>query len=270
MAASRQSRDRSADASAQQLQTEHAQATTTQPRDDQTQHPSSSQQRESSAAAQRQSQEQQTPASPPLPQRHTAVTPGPRASRFRELYAQSLRRTLGKAGWENFSSCYPTVAKNAEGVLKQVQGQMMDKLGEKCEREFESIMTQRQVVLKLNELESLISEAADRRKSSNGAEPTPPHLLPPSTILSAHLHSPLSSHAAQLTARLSATQSQNALLHEEVTRQREEMATLLAKLEGVEGDVKRANEVLSEVVEDLAREAREGEAVLTKEGEGQK
>lgn len=48
------------------------------------------------------------------------------------------------------------------------------------------------------------------------------------------------------------------------------MGALLAKLEGVEGDVRRANEVLGEVVEDLAREAREGEAVLTKQGEGQK
>lgn len=34
-------------------------------------------------------------------------------------------------------------------------------------------MTQRQVVLKLNELESLIAEAANRRATSNGAEPTP-------------------------------------------------------------------------------------------------
>lgn len=132
MAASRQSRGRSADGPTQELQAETAQATSAQQQND----PSTTQPPEptAAAAAQRQSQEQQQPPpSPPLPQRHTAVTPGPRASRFRELYAQSLRRTLGKAGWENFSSCYPTVARNAEGVLKQVQGQMVDKLGEKCE-----------------------------------------------------------------------------------------------------------------------------------------
>lgn len=71
---------------------------------------------------------------------------------------------------------------------------MVTKLGEKCEvsdllegserwsrlradrevqREFESIMVNRQVVPKLNELESLIAEAATRRTSSNGPEPTP-------------------------------------------------------------------------------------------------
>lgn len=99
--------------------------------------PSSSSQHPPSADPSQQLQEeasqQAEPASPPLPQRHTAVTPGPRASRLKELYAQSLKRTLGKAGWENFKGCYPTVAKNAEGVLKQVQGQMVEKLGEKCE-----------------------------------------------------------------------------------------------------------------------------------------
>lgn len=155
------------------------------------------------------SQTPQPPESPPLPQRHTAVTPGPRAARFQELYAQSLRRTLAKAGWSNFAGCYPTVARGSEGVLKQVQGQMVDKLGEKCEvslcrrgdwgkwaegeqrgshcprimesrltlsrkREFESIMASRQVVAKLNELEGLIGDATNRRASSTTeTDPTP-------------------------------------------------------------------------------------------------
>ena len=75
----------------------------------------------------------EAPASPPLPQRHTAVTPGPRASRLHEVHAQALRHMLGKVGWENFAGCFPVASKRAEGVLKQVQGQMVEKLGEKCE-----------------------------------------------------------------------------------------------------------------------------------------
>lgn len=72
-------------------------------------------------------------ASPPPPTRHTPIAPGPRAARLQELYAQRLRRTLAKLGWANFAGCYPTVANKAEGVLRQVQAQMVDKLGEKCE-----------------------------------------------------------------------------------------------------------------------------------------
>lgn len=76
------------------------------------------------------------PASPPLPKPHTAITPGPRAARLQELYAQCLQRTLSKLGWENVAGCYPTVAGRAEGVLRQVQGQMVEKLGGKCEVSF--------------------------------------------------------------------------------------------------------------------------------------
>lgn len=78
--------------------------------------------------AQAETQQQQPPQQP--------VIPGPRASRLQELYAQSLKRTLGKLKWDNFAACYPTVASRAEPVLKQVQAQMVEKLGEKCEVRF--------------------------------------------------------------------------------------------------------------------------------------
>lgn len=69
----------------------------------------------------------------PVQAQPVVVIPGPRAARLQELYAQSLRRTLAKLQWDNFAACYPTVAKRAEPVLKQVQAQMVDKLGDKCE-----------------------------------------------------------------------------------------------------------------------------------------
>ncbi|KAK7418860.1 hypothetical protein QQX98_003722 [Neonectria punicea] len=214
----------------------------------------------------------ETPASPPLPPRHTAVTPGPRAARLQELYAQRLKRTMGKLAWENFAGCYPTVAKKAEGVLRQVQGQMVDKLGEKCEKEFENIMVTRQVVPKLNDLESLISDASRRRAESSSSStadatpPTPPHLLPPDAILAAHLHPALVAHQSQLNARLQTTQSQNTLLYDEVRRQRAEIAALLDRLDAVVGDVRVANDALRPVADDLAAETREGLAAVEAAG----
>ena len=100
------------------------------------------------------------PPSPPLPQRHTPVAPGYRAERFQLLYAKSLERVLSKLSWDNFAPCYPTASRRAEAVLRQVQGQMVEKLGDRCGREFENIMAARQVVPKLNELERLVEEAA--------------------------------------------------------------------------------------------------------------
>ncbi|KAG9505404.1 hypothetical protein J7337_002373 [Fusarium musae] len=171
-------------------------------------------------AGQHPESEQDPPASPPLPQRHTAVTPGPRAARLQELYARSLKKTLGKIGWDNVAGCYPTVARRAEGVLRQVQGQMVDKLGEN------------------------------------------PHLLPPSAILAAHLTPALTAHQSQLNARLQTTQSQNALLYDEVRRQREEIRALLDTLEAVVADVRGANDALRPVVDDVAAETRQGIAAV--------
>ncbi|KAF7545336.1 hypothetical protein G7046_g9591 [Stylonectria norvegica] len=150
------------------------------------------------------------PNSPPLPARHTATTPGPRAARLQELYAQRLQHTLGKLAWDKVAGCYPTVAVRAEGVLRQVQGQMVEKLGEKCEvsclsgeragvweereregrrrfanhpsprvqKEFDNILAARQVIPKLNDLESLISAASTRRAASSPNSSTLPTPYP--------------------------------------------------------------------------------------------
>lgn len=84
--------------------------------------------------SQPQQQQEQQPDSPPLPARHAPVAPGPRASRLGDIYAQALDHTLRRlAAWDSFAGCYPTVAARAEPVLRQVQGQMVDKMREKCE-----------------------------------------------------------------------------------------------------------------------------------------
>ncbi|KAL6833948.1 Nnf1 domain-containing protein [Trichoderma sp. SZMC 28015] len=211
------------------------------------------------AQAQTETQQQQPP--------QQSVVPGPRASRLQELYAQSLKRTLGKLKWDNFAACYPTVASRAEPVLKQVQAQMVEKLGEKCEKEFESILVTRQVVPKLNDLETLISEATHRRISAppDAPKPTPPHLLPAKEILSAHMAPSLASHQSLLNARLQTAQSHNAILYEQIQSQRAEIEKLLDSLEATVGDVKSANEALEPVVAQLAREAREADKTVSEE-----
>lgn len=161
-------------------------------------------------------------------------------------------------------------------------------------------MVSRQVVPKLNELEALIADASKRRSSTDTPDPIPyvpnplsrfretqeqnqhantalvllhqnsPHLLPPDRILAAHLHPALTSHQSQLNARLQTTQSQNAILYDQVQQQRDEIEDLLAQLEAVVRDVRGANESLADVVEQLAVEAREGKAAVASVAQSQK
>src|SRR4051812_48011437 len=72
------------------------------------------------------------PASPPLPSRHTAATPGPRAARLQDLFSESLRHTLARVGIDQFSQCYPTVAAREPAKMRAVHRQMVDKLEERC------------------------------------------------------------------------------------------------------------------------------------------
>ncbi|KAK7717585.1 hypothetical protein SLS64_003079 [Diaporthe eres] len=225
------------------------------------------------------------PASPPLPSRHTAATPGPRAQRFQEMFGLALDHTLTKISPDNFASCYPTVASQAPAVLGQVQRAMVDRFADLCNQEFGRVQARYGVVPKLNELEALVSDAERRRRAQAqaaarrkgkgkgkegggdedaGRKPTPPHLLPADAILAAHLAPHLASQQSQMNARLQNTQAANVALWGEIQGQRAEVDELLGALERALADVDGAAALLDEVpAEELARESRTVEAEMT-------
>ncbi|KAI1738417.1 Nnf1-domain-containing protein [Xylaria scruposa] len=208
---------------------------------------------------QSQSEAQETPASPPLPARHTALTPGPRASRFQATLDSALSHTLAKISWDNFAACYPYIASHAPATLRAVQSQMVDRLRSLCKKEFDSIQQARSVVAKLNELETLVSEAERRRKAAGdggGDPPIPPHMLPPDEVLDAHLAPHLAQQQSQLNAKLQTTQAHNAKLFEDIKLQRAEIESLVSLLEKVLEDVSNTNQMMDGVVDDVARETR--------------
>ncbi|KAK1535464.1 hypothetical protein CPAR01_09006 [Colletotrichum paranaense] len=214
---------------------------------------------------------QQPPASPPLPQKHTPATPGPRAGRFIQLYDGALASTLRKVNYDNFASCFPTVAAHAPNTLRNVQKQMVDYLEERCNKDFQSILADRDVIRKLNELENLVSDA-DRRRQEGGSdveEPIPtntsynsPHVLPPDEILTAHLAPRLAPQQSTLNARLQNTQASNESLFASIHSQRAEIDALLAQLESQVADIDGANALLVDVAPELAAEARASEVEM--------
>ncbi|GAP90031.1 putative kinetochore-associated protein NNF1 [Rosellinia necatrix] len=240
-------------------------ATEQQQQQQQQQQQSQSESMEGVVVEQEQEQEQEAeeavPGSSPLPARHTALTPGPRASRFQTTLDAALAHTLAKVSWDNFAACYPHVAAHAPATLRAVQTQMVDRLRSLCKKEFESVQQSRNVVAKLNELEMLVGEADRRRREAGGGggddtPPIPPHLLPPEEVLDAHLAPHLAQQQSQLNAKLQTTQAHNARLFEDVTRQRAEIESLVALLQAVVEDIDGTNQMLDGVVDDVARETR--------------
>ncbi|KAI9742793.1 MAG: hypothetical protein M1818_003522 [Claussenomyces sp. TS43310] len=184
-------------------------------------------------------------------------TPGPRATRFTQLYQQTLSKTLSRVTYEDFAACFPTVAAaagGAEGSLREMHGVFVRRLGEFAEAEGREIFRERHVVENLNALEELLADARRRKaRAIAGQEPpTPAHLLPASTVLAATLQPQLAQQQSQLNAKLQTTQSQNAALFDAIRAQRRELDTLVAGLEDRVRDLDGAVQSLHEGNEDAA------------------
>ncbi|KAF7879439.1 hypothetical protein EAF04_000635 [Stromatinia cepivora] len=209
-----------------------------------------------------------SPSPSPPPQAPIPLTPGPRASRLHDVYEKSLASALNTISYPAFSSCFPTVASKAPEALKAVHGQMVSRLRQFAIDEFEMILRERRVVERLNGLEGVI-ESARRRKArgvdadaEGGDGGVAPHTLPAPSILAAHLTPIYTTQQSQLNAKLQTTQSQNAILAEEIRKQREEIERLVRGVEVVVEDLDRANGVLEREVDGLGREALKAEGVL--------
>ncbi|GJC80654.1 hypothetical protein ColLi_03492 [Colletotrichum liriopes] len=136
---------------------------------------------------------------------------------------------------------------------------------DRMQKDFQSILVDRDVIRKLNDFENLVSDAERRRQESgdSGEEPVPPHLLPPDEVLAAHLAPRLASQQSHLNARLQNTQASNESLFAAVQSQRAEIDALLAQLESHVADIDGANAMLVDVAPELAAEARASEAQMS-------
>ncbi|KAG9233601.1 Nnf1-domain-containing protein [Amylocarpus encephaloides] len=207
----------------------------------------------------------------PPPQPHTQITPGPRAIQFTTLYTRTLSATMNAISYEAFATCFPEIAKGAEGALRAYHGQFLGRLEGLAQEEFETILQERNVVQQLNKLEDIIA-SAKYRKSQQASHDTvdegdtaPPHAQPPPELLRAHLAPHLNSQRSHLNARLQTTESQNANLMAEVQRQKAEIEELMGRVRGLVEDVEGAGSMLGEemVVGGLSEDGRRGEEALS-------
>ncbi|ERT01856.1 kinetochore protein NNF1 [Sporothrix schenckii 1099-18] len=229
-----------------------------------------------------QNAQSQTQTQPPPP-------PGPRASRLQALFASSLDHTLAKISWDNFAACYPTAAAKSPQALRTVHRAMVDRLGELCAAEFAVVMRNRDVVRRLNELETLSVDAQKRRLAATatatasgdrgtgtGSPPPPPHTLPAETVLAAHLTPQRTAQRKLLEERLAAVQAANTARFARLTAQQAEAAQLVAALERALADAEGAAALLdgtsengrgdgvdNTLVAELARETRAAEVEMS-------
>ncbi|KAI9771901.1 MAG: hypothetical protein M1840_001671 [Geoglossum simile] len=202
-----------------------------------------------------------SPSPPPIPIPIPA-TPGRRATALQTLFTDALKHSTKTINYENFASCFPTPARHCPGFMYKLWSQLIAAFEARAQAEFESILQERAIVANLNGLDDLIAEARRRKNrapASSLASTVPPHTLPPSALLAAHLQPHLTHTQSHLNAALQTIQSQNAGLALAVQAQRAEIEELLRRVEGVVGDLEGAVGGLGEgvvvkgLVEDVQR-----------------
>jgi kinetochore protein NNF1 len=127
------------------------------------------------------------------------------------------------------------------------------------------------VVPSLNSLDRLIADAKSRKEAaeaaapngSEAAQPIPPHILPATDILTAHLSPFLIEQHNSLTVSLDTIKKSNETLGETIVSQRDEMEKLVRGLEDIVGDLERSAGMLQgQDVQGMGGEVREIEAEL--------
>ena len=100
----------------------------------------------------------------PPPTAPITTAPGERARKLRDGYALALKNALKPVNqYENFAACFPTPATYCGGALRDLHSDFVRKLGETCEAEFDALLTEKDVVAKLNQLDELVKEAKKRK-----------------------------------------------------------------------------------------------------------
>jgi kinetochore protein NNF1 len=179
------------------------------------------------------------PASPsPPPEAPIASTPGPRAARLQKVFAGALSSSIKANSYANFSACFPTPATYCPTALEGVWKQLNARLEEECTRDFEKILEERSVVEGLNQWDSLIEEARQKKDRSTGEGPGRPlHTLSGEELYAAHL-TPFLQHAAiELASKLCDTQRQNQIMMDNIAKQRQEIQALVQGMDGVARDI---------------------------------
>ncbi|OJJ95540.1 hypothetical protein ASPACDRAFT_36439 [Aspergillus aculeatus ATCC 16872] len=174
---------------------------------------------------------------PPAP---VALTPGPRVAKLQEIFDKALARTLRANSYANFSSCFPTPAKHVPASLESVWRQLNAKLEESAKAEFEDILTERDAVRQLNELDRLVGEAKYRKDHGVGQETVAPHTLPPDELFRSHLLPYMRETQSSLNHKIESVQDENSELAQRVQAQRREIQDLLVGLESVVADLEVA------------------------------
>ncbi|CCG83045.1 putative Spindle pole protein Nnf1 [Taphrina deformans PYCC 5710] len=151
-----------------------------------------------------------------------SVTKGARASKLDDILNKSLAQTLRACSLEKLTSCFPTLATNDPETLRHAQEQLVDFLTSACRSEFDKILSERQAIARLNELDDMIRDAKTRKERGED-KAVDASDLSPAVILRAHMVPIKKAEVEAITTKLADLQRDNAIKLRTIEEQRRQI-----------------------------------------------
>lgn len=143
-----------------------------------------------------------------------------RYTRLNQVCTKALQQSINRVDkWEKLSSCFPDYASTEEGAanLKNCQKQVVNFWKELCKREFGEIFKERDIEVKLNDLDQLIHEAKVKVKAGELISDGPPiDKVTPERLITGNIHDLRQRALKELNIRLETIDQMNTRLREEI------------------------------------------------------
>lgn len=144
-----------------------------------------------------------------------------RYARLNQVFDKALTQSLTKLeSWEKLRACFPEYSATSEGAsnLVNCQKQVVEFWTELCRREFEEILIERDVKVKLDDLDDLISGAKERLRNMTPSEMEASAIedLSSEQLVDCNLYGKRTQALEDLDRRLGTLNSMNKSLQEEL------------------------------------------------------
>lgn len=92
-----------------------------------------------------------------------------RFQRLNQVCEKALEESLKALSDENLEMCYPTLSSTKEGKheIQTVKDQLHESWSQNARKEFDAVFKERDIEVKLNELDDLILEAQEHQKKGD-------------------------------------------------------------------------------------------------------
>ncbi|CAM0139576.1 unnamed protein product [Umbelopsis sp. WA50703] len=148
---------------------------------------------------------------------------GKRAKKLNLLFEKYMQRIIQSLSYAKFALCFPELNEKQHDALVMAHKQVCDYLETSMKEDFQNIVTERELIERLNELDQLVEEAKIKHKSGESSKTGAGIIFEPGQALRARTVPLKIAELERLKMQHSELQAENRNLMTAIVTQRDEL-----------------------------------------------